>query len=87
MLYIRESKRGLWLSCSTFPKCRGRVGFSSLEEDQQKKIEKEWKNWSKEHPVPVIRKVDGTVVEDGYAPILGDGAPEKAEAPESVTAE
>lgn len=86
-LYVRESKRGLWLSCSTFPKCRGRVGFTSLEEDQQKKIEKDWEKWSREHPVPVIRKLDGTIVEDGYAPILGDGAPEEAEEPESVGAE
>ena len=37
--------------------------------------------------MPVIKKVDGTIVEDGYAPILGDGAPEKADAPESVAAE
>ena len=86
-LYVRESKRGLWLSCSTFPKCRGRVGFGSLEEDQQEKIDKDWEKWSKEHPVPVIRKVDGTVVEDGYAPILGDQVPEEAPEPESVGAE
>ena len=81
-LYIRESKRGLWLSCSTFPKCRGRVGFGTLEEDEQKKIDKNWKKWSKEHPVPVIKKTDGTVVEDGYAPVLGDGAPAEPEAEE-----
>ena len=81
-LYVRDSKRGLWLSCSTFPKCRGRVGFGSLEEDQQKKIEDAWKKWSKEHPVPVIRKVDGSIVEDGYMPLLGDEAP--AEETESV---
>lgn len=78
-LYVRESKRGLWLSCSTFPKCRGRVGFGSLEEDEQKKIEANWKKWAKAHPVPVIKKVDGSVVEDGYLPVLGDGAPKEEE--------
>ena len=78
-LYVRESKRGLWLSCSTFPKCRGRVGFGKLEEDVQKKIEKDWKKWAKEHPVPVIRKVDGSVVEDGYEPRLGDEPAEVGE--------
>ena len=81
-LYIRESKRGLWLSCSTFPKCRGRVGFGTLEEDQQKQIEKDWKKWSKEHPVPVIKKTDGSIVEDGYMPVLGDGAPKDPESEE-----
>lgn len=76
-LYVRESKRGLWLSCSTFPKCRGRVGFSKLEEDKQKEIEEAWKAWSKEHPVPVIKKVDGTICEDGYEPVVGEGRPEE----------
>ena len=79
-LYARDSKRGLWLSCSTFPKCRGRVGFSKLEEDKQKEIEAAWETWSKEHPVPVIKKMDGTVVEDGYAPVIGDEQSDEATA-------
>jgi DNA topoisomerase-1 len=74
-LYVRDSKRGLWLSCSSFPKCRGRVGFSALEEDQQKKIEKLWKKWSADHPVPVITTVDGKVVEDGYEPKVAEKEP------------
>ena len=76
-LYIRESKRGLWLSCSSFPKCRGRVGFTKLEEDKQKEIEKAWEAWSKEHPVPIIKKVDGSIVEDGYEPVIGEGRPKE----------
>lgn len=83
-LYARDSKRGIWLSCSTFPKCRGRVGFKSIEEDKQKQVEKDWKKWCKEHPVPVIKKMDGSVVEDGYEPVLGDGAPPKEEEQEEA---
>lgn len=71
-LFVRDSKRGLWLSCSSFPKCRGRVSFNSLEEDKQKKIEKAWKAWAKEHPVPVIRRLDGSVVKDGDQPNIAD---------------
>ncbi|WP_417731430.1 type I DNA topoisomerase [Rosistilla oblonga] len=74
-LYVRDSKRGLWLSCSSFPKCRGRVGFSSLEEDQQKKIEADWAAWVEAHPLPVIKTIEGQVVEDGYEPKLHTIAP------------
>ena len=70
-LYVRDSKRGLWLSCSNFPKCRGRVAFSSLEEEQQKRIETNWEAWVDEHPLPVIKTIDGKLVEDGYEPKLG----------------
>lgn len=70
-LFVRDSKRGLWLSCSNFPKCRGRVGFTSLEEDQQKKLQDDWDRWVKDHPLPVIRTVTGAIVEDGYEPQLG----------------
>ncbi len=69
-LYLREGKNGLWLSCSGFPKCRGRMGFSTLEEDQQKSLEKAWAQWKKENPVPEIVTMDGEVVPDGYAPVI-----------------
>ncbi|MFA9479687.1 type I DNA topoisomerase [Phycisphaerales bacterium AB-hyl4] len=73
-LYLRESKRGLWLSCSTFPKCRGRVGFSTLEEDKQAELEKIWAEHEKQNPRPVIRTVNGEVVPEGYLPkIAGEG--------------
>jgi len=67
-MYVRDSKRGLWLSCSNFPKCRGRVGFTSLEEDKQKEIEEAWTKWEKDHPTPTIVNTDGEVIADGYEP-------------------
>lgn len=81
-LYLRESKRGFWLSCSTFPKCRGRMAWSAVEEDKQKELEKAFHQHLNDHPVPVLHKTDGSKVEEGYLPQVasaegeGDGSVE-----------
>jgi len=67
-LNLRRSKRGPWLSCSAFPKCRGRLGWKTLTEEQQKDLEMKLMNHEKAHPQPVIKTVDGTPVEAGYPP-------------------
>ena len=67
-LNLRRSKRGPWLSCSAFPKCRGRLGWKVLTEEQQKDLETKLMNHEKEHPQPVIKTVGGTPVEAGYPP-------------------
>ena len=71
-LNMRDSKRGLWLSCSAFPKCRGRLAWSAVEEDKQQELEKQWAKHSKENPVPQIKTVDGKVVDEGYVPLIAD---------------
>ena len=70
-LYLRSGKRGLWLACSGFPKCRGRVGFSSQDEDIQKHLEEAWQLWEKDNPRDQIRLADGRVLKDGddYIPM------------------
>ena len=75
-LYVRDSKRGLWLSCSNFPKCRGRVAFSKLEEAKQKEIEKAWQQHQKENPVPEIRTAEGHVIQEDeqYIPKVEEAA-------------
>ncbi|MEM9415974.1 MAG: DNA topoisomerase, partial [Planctomycetota bacterium] len=80
MLYVRDSKRGLWLSCSSFPKCRGRESFGKLDEDRQAELEKLWKKHLKDNPLPEIRTKDGRVLEEGdnYIPIIA-GQDEPAE--------
>jgi DNA topoisomerase-1 len=40
---LRDGKRGPWLGCRAFPKCRGREAFTKLPEDRQKAFEKELK--------------------------------------------
>jgi DNA topoisomerase-1 len=67
-LNMRRSKRGPWLSCSRFPKCRGRVGFTSLEEPKQQELEAALAKHEQDNPVPTIRNTAGQVVEEGYAP-------------------
>ena len=71
-LYLRDSKRGLWLSCSRFPKCRGRVGFGKLDEDVQASLEKAWKVHLEGNPIPEIRTASGHVIQEGeeYLPVI-----------------
>ena len=45
-LYLRSGKRGLWLGCSKFPKCRGRLAWSTLEESAHH----HWEAVMAEHP-------------------------------------
>ena len=75
-LYLRTSKRGFWLSCSTFPKCRGRLAWSAVEEDKQKQLEEAWAKHEEENPVPVLRTTEGRVVQEGDLPnIVAGGDP------------
>ncbi|MDP6546607.1 MAG: type I DNA topoisomerase [Phycisphaerae bacterium] len=67
-LNLRRSKRGPWLACSTFPKCRGRLGWKTLTDEQRKDLETRLMNHEKEHPQPVIKTMGGTAVEAGYPP-------------------
>ncbi len=68
-LYMRDSKRGFWLSCSRFPKCRGRVGWTKLEEEKQQELEKAWQAHSRENPTPKLYHVDGREVQEGETPV------------------
>jgi DNA topoisomerase-1 len=63
-LNLRESKRGLWLSCSAFPKCRGRQAWSKLEEDKQAELESAWSKHRSANPVPDVKTIDGKVLSD-----------------------
>jgi len=64
-LNLRRGKRGPWLGCSTFPKCRGRQAWSSLDEEQQKHLEQELEAHERKNPVPVITRRDGTPIVEG----------------------
>ncbi|MEM8737098.1 MAG: type I DNA topoisomerase [Planctomycetota bacterium] len=79
-LYTRDSKRGLWLSCSRFPKCRGRVGFGKLEEDVQADLEKRWTQHLKDNPIPEIQTTSGHVIteDEEYHPVVASADPAPA---------
>ncbi|MBN1942842.1 MAG: type I DNA topoisomerase [Phycisphaerae bacterium] len=76
-LNLRRSKRGPWLSCSRYPKCRGRVGWTTLDDEKKKALELALMNHEKANPVGKIHKLDGSVVPDDYKPqVLTDEAPQ-----------
>ena len=37
-MYLRRGKRGPWLGCSGFPRCKGRASFTSLPPEEQKQL-------------------------------------------------
>ncbi|MCU0596900.1 MAG: DNA topoisomerase, partial [Desulfobacterota bacterium] len=65
---LRRGARGPWLSCSKFPKCRGRIGWATLEEAERTSLEAALQNHEKENPLAAVRKTDGTAVSEGYKP-------------------
>ncbi len=81
---MRRSKRGPWLSCSKFPKCRGRMAWSTVEEDKQAQLEKALAQHEAENPQPEIRTTEGRVVGEDYVPqVAGDDG--QASEPDSDT--
>jgi DNA topoisomerase I len=41
VMNLRDGKRGPWLGCRAFPKCRGREAFTKLPEPRQKELERQ----------------------------------------------
>jgi DNA topoisomerase-1 len=62
---LRRGKRGPWLGCSTFPKCKGRMPFTKLEEPVQRRLEKALEAHEKDNPQVIIKTLDGTVIPEG----------------------
>ena len=62
---LRRGKRGPWLGCSTFPKCRGRLAWKSLDESTQVDLEAQLAAHEKANPLPKITRADGSVVPEG----------------------
>jgi len=72
-LNLRRGKRGPWLSCSNYPKCRGRGAWATLDDEKKKQLELELMNHEKANPQPTVCKTDGTPVDDAYTPqIISD---------------
>jgi DNA topoisomerase-1 len=67
-LNIRRGARGPWLSCSKFPKCRGRMGWTSLDNETKDRWEKVLEDHEKSHPQAVIKTLAGEPIGDSYIP-------------------
>ncbi|EAT59615.1 type I DNA topoisomerase [Chlorobium ferrooxidans] len=61
-LYLRSGKRGLWLGCSKFPKCRGRLAWSTLDETARNRWEAVMAEHQKAHPAVTLTMTDGKPV-------------------------
>ncbi len=67
-LNLRRGKRGPWLGCSKFPKCRGREGWNTLDDDTKGALEKELTKHEKANPLPKIcRFSNGEEIPEGTA--------------------
>jgi len=65
-LNLREGKRGPWLGCSRFPKCRGREQWSKVDDSTKTKLEKELAARMKSFEPLKLTRLDGkTPVENG----------------------
>jgi DNA topoisomerase-1 len=76
-LNLRGGLKGPWLSCSRFPKCRGRGKWGGLDEATSGKLTAELAEHEKSHPVPVVRTLSGQALTDARgkplptAPVAG----------------
>ena len=63
---LRYGKRGPWLGCQKFPKCRGRAAFGKLGEGVQKDLTQQLKKHLSGHETIQLTRRDGvTSVPEG----------------------
>jgi phosphomethylpyrimidine synthase len=66
MMNLRDGKRGPWLGCQAFPKCRGRETFTKLPEPRQKELTQALKALLAGRTALALTRRDGfTPVADG----------------------
>jgi DNA topoisomerase-1 len=64
-LNLRAGKRGPWLGCSRFPKCRGREAWNKVEEATRKSLEMVLLQHQKLNPQVELRTLDGKPIAEG----------------------
>jgi DNA topoisomerase-1 len=66
VMNLRDGKRGPWLGCRAFPKCRGRAAFTKLSEDEQQDLKRQLAEHLQGQQQLVLTRRDGsTRVDDG----------------------
>jgi len=92
-LNLRGGLKGPWLSCSRFPKCRGRGKWGELKDEEKKPLELALLKHEQAHPIPIIKSLTGKPLTDAKgkplpdAPVPGAGADAGPETLESVADE
>jgi DNA topoisomerase-1 len=74
-LVLRSGVRGPWLSCSRFPKCRGRGKWNELPEETRASLEAQLKAHEQANPIPIIRTLSGKPLTDATGKPLPDALP------------
>lgn len=74
-LYLRNGVRGPWLSCSGFPKCRGRGKWAELPDEAKALLEKQLAEHEKALPVPIIKTMSGKPLTDAKGKPLPEALP------------
>ncbi|MBN2126458.1 MAG: type I DNA topoisomerase [Deltaproteobacteria bacterium] len=69
-LNLRRGVRGPWLSCSAFPKCRGRLGWTTLDEHTRKRWDNALDEHEKAYPRPTLRNLDGEPLGENCKPFV-----------------
>lgn len=64
-MYLRRGKRGPWLGCSTFPKCRGRMAWTKIEDEKKKAMEMALEQHERANPMPTITTLEGKPIAEG----------------------
>ncbi|NBX35796.1 MAG: hypothetical protein EBR10_01035 [Planctomycetes bacterium] len=67
---LRTGKRGPWLGCSAFPKCRGRESWSKIDERKQKSLEQALALHEASQPKFEITRMSGEPIAEG-TPVVG----------------
>jgi len=62
---LRRGKRGPWLGCSGFPKCRGRMAWTKLEDDKREQLEKQLEEHERKNPQVELRTHEGVLIKEG----------------------
>ena len=69
-LFLRNGKRGPWLGCSTFPKCKGRGGWAKLEDEIKDRWGKDLEKWEADNRPADLLTIDGERIEEGFQPVV-----------------
>ena len=94
-MYLRDSKRGLWFSCTRFPKCRGTRSWKQVGEEmgeaEQAKFEAMYHAHIKQYPPVEIKLLDGTPLDltmklDDLIALYNEQHPSETTEPVSVDA-
>ncbi|MCE5278548.1 MAG: topoisomerase DNA-binding C4 zinc finger domain-containing protein [Planctomycetaceae bacterium] len=77
-LNLRRGKRGPWLACSAFPKCRGRFPWADLDPALAKRLEAALVEHEKAHPQKIITDMAGQPLSPTFKPQTAGAAEEPA---------